>query len=84
VDFGNDSRSPLLIVAGADDRIVPAAVVRRNHRKYARSPAVTDFREFAGRTHWIIAQEGWQEVAGFIADWIVSHDPAAGRPDGRV
>jgi pimeloyl-ACP methyl ester carboxylesterase len=84
VDFGNDSRSPLLIVAGADDRIVPASAVRRNHRKYARSSAVTDFREFGGRTHWIIAQEGWQEVAGVIAEWIASHDRAAGRPAGAT
>lgn len=70
VDFGNATRSPLLIVAGTEDRIVPAAVVRRTHRRYAKSAALTEYREFAGRTHWIIAQEGWPEVAGSIADWI--------------
>ncbi len=37
---------------------------------------MTDFREFAGRTHWIIAQEGWQEVAGAALDWIDAHAPA--------
>jgi pimeloyl-ACP methyl ester carboxylesterase len=77
VDFGNGGRAPLLIVAGADDRIVPARVVRRNHRKYARSAAITDLREFPGRTHWIIAQDGWQEVAGYIADWLGAHGAAA-------
>ena len=76
VHFGNATRSPLLIVAGADDRIVPAVVVRRNHRKYAKSSAVTEFREFPGRTHWIIAQEGWPEVAGFVADRIARIAPA--------
>lgn len=54
------------------DAIVPASINRRNYRKYASSSAVTDFREFAGRSDWIIAQNGWQEVAGFIADWLAS------------
>jgi hypothetical protein len=31
---------------------------------------VTDFREFPGRSHWIIAQPGWQEVAAYIAEWL--------------
>ncbi len=77
VDFRNGTRAPLLIVAGSDDRIVPASLVRRNYRKYGKSPAVTDFREFPGRTHWIIAQRGWQEVAGFVGDWIGEHTPAS-------
>lgn len=70
VNFGNASRAPLLLIAGAQDHIVPAAVVRRNYRKYANSAAVTDFREFPGRTHWIIAQEGWPEVAEHVAGWL--------------
>ncbi len=70
VDFGNGQRAPLLLVAGAEDHIVPAATNRRNFRKYARSGAVTDFKEFPRRTHWIIAQPGWQEVAGHVAGWL--------------
>jgi pimeloyl-ACP methyl ester carboxylesterase len=70
VNYRNSTRAPLLLVAGGVDRIVPASINRRNYRKYARSGAVTEFREFPGRSHWIIAQEGWQEVAGFIADWL--------------
>ena len=70
VNFGNDTRAPLLMIAGGVDRIVPAAINRGNHRKYARSKAVTDFREFPGRSHWIIAQPGWQEVAGYVAEWL--------------
>ncbi len=70
VDFGRSERAPLLIVAGAADKIVPASVVRRTHAKYARSTAVTDYVVFAGRTHWIIAQDGWEEVAGRIEDWL--------------
>ena len=36
------------------------------------SPARTDLREFPGRTHWLIAQDGWQEVAEACLDWIGS------------
>lgn len=73
VDFGNASRSPLLLIAGSEDRIVPAAVNRRNFAKYGRSGAVTDFHEFPGRTHWIIAQPGWEEVATYIEVWLKAH-----------
>jgi len=76
VNFRNDARAPLLILAGGEDHIVPASVVRRNYRKYATSSAVTDFGEFAGRTHWIIAQEGWEEVAASALGWIRAHAPA--------
>jgi len=70
VNFLNEKRAPLLLIAGEMDRIVPAAANRRNYKKYARSKAVTDFHEFGGRTHWIIAQPGWEEVAKYIADWL--------------
>ena len=63
---------------------MPASVVRRTYRKYAASPAVTDFREFPGRTHWIIAQEGWPEVAGFALDWIEMHVPESHVPVTHV
>jgi pimeloyl-ACP methyl ester carboxylesterase len=73
VNFRNDQRQPLLIVAGAEDHIVPPGVVRRTYRRYAGSTAVTDFREFPGRTHWIIVQDGWPEVAAAALAWIEAH-----------
>ena len=72
VNFRNGARAPLMMIAGEVDRIVPASIVRRNFRRYTRSTAVTDLREFPGRSHWIIAQEGWQEVATDIALWLES------------
>jgi pimeloyl-ACP methyl ester carboxylesterase len=70
VDFANATRAPLLLIAGAKDRVVPAVINRRNHRAYAKSGARTDLREFPDRTHWIIAQDGWREVAEYAADWL--------------
>ncbi len=69
VTFTNPSRKPLLMIAGERDHVVAAGLNRSNFRKYARSRARTDFKEFPGRCHWIIVQDGWQEVAGYAADW---------------
>ncbi len=41
---------------------------RANFKRHARSCAVTEFRAFPGRTHWIIAQPGW-EVADTAIEW---------------
>jgi pimeloyl-ACP methyl ester carboxylesterase len=70
VDFTNGGRAPLLIISGEDDHIVPPGTVRRNFKAHAGSSARTDFLSFPGRTHWLIAQDGWQEIAQATANWI--------------
>jgi pimeloyl-ACP methyl ester carboxylesterase len=70
VDFTKPDRAPLLLIAGEADRAIPAVLVRRTFRAYQASPARTDFRAFPGRTHWLIAQDGWEEVAQACIDWI--------------
>lgn len=71
VDFKNGRRAPLLIIAGSEDRIVPAAMVKANFRKYnQQSGALTELLEFPGRTHWLIAQPGWEEIARAIETWL--------------
>jgi pimeloyl-ACP methyl ester carboxylesterase len=72
VDFSNGTRAPLLLIAGAKDRIVPPVINHRNHRAYAKSGARTDFREFPDRTHWIIGQPGWEQVAEHAAAWLAN------------
>jgi pimeloyl-ACP methyl ester carboxylesterase len=76
VDF-SAPHAPLLLIAGSRDHIVPASVNRANYRRYARgaSKSVITFKEFAGRTHYIIGQEGWEEVAEFIREWMERHLP---------
>ena len=34
------------------------------------SPAVTAFKDFPGRTHWLIASSGWEEVADEAIAWV--------------
>jgi pimeloyl-ACP methyl ester carboxylesterase len=72
VDFAKPDRAPLLLIAGEADRAMTPAVVRRMFRAYAASPARTDLRSFPGRTHWLIAADGWEEVAQGCIDWIAS------------
>ena len=69
VNYRNDERAPLLLIAGSDDHTVPASVDRSTFRKYRNSTAITDFKEFPGRSHLIVAQQGWEEVAEFALAW---------------
>ena len=62
--------APPLLIAGAEDHIVPAAVTRSNFRKYRHSGAVTDFREFPGRSHLILVEQGWREVIDYAHEWL--------------
>jgi pimeloyl-ACP methyl ester carboxylesterase len=77
VDFRNGRRAPLLFIAGEADHIVPPKVNRANWRLYRKSAAVTEYREFPGRSHFIIGQNGWEDVADYALDWTARH--ASGR-----
>jgi pimeloyl-ACP methyl ester carboxylesterase len=72
VNFTRNYRAPLLLIAGGSDHLVPAAVNRENARRYT-SNAVTEFIEFAGRSHYTLGQAGWEEVADYALDWAVAH-----------
>jgi pimeloyl-ACP methyl ester carboxylesterase len=76
VNYRNNLRGPLLIIAGELDRTVEASMNLANFRKFSHSKAVTDYREFPGRTHWIVGQPGWEEVADHALDWLAKHGPA--------
>ncbi len=69
VNFKN-TRAPLLIIAGELDRTVPASMVKAAYKLQKQSPSPTEFHEFAGRTHWICGQPGWEEVAGLALKWV--------------
>jgi pimeloyl-ACP methyl ester carboxylesterase len=73
VDYRNDDRAPLLFIAGGEDHVIPPQVDESQARKYRRSAAVTEFKEFPGRSHFIVGQEGWEEVADYALDWAMAH-----------
>jgi pimeloyl-ACP methyl ester carboxylesterase len=70
IDFARADRAPLLISAGGEDHTVPPVLSKANYGKYARSSAVTDYVEFPGRSHLLVAGDGWQQVAGTIEEWL--------------
>ncbi|MBE2214574.1 MAG: alpha/beta hydrolase [Opitutaceae bacterium] len=69
VNFRNPARPPMLVVGGEKDVIMPAALSRKIFRRHRASSAVTEYKEFAGRSHYIIAEQGWEEVADFALAW---------------
>jgi alpha-beta hydrolase superfamily lysophospholipase len=73
VNFRNDTRAPLLLIAGGKDHISPASLTRTNYELYAHSRAVTDFKEFPERSHFTIGEPGWEQVADYALDWAVKH-----------
>lgn len=81
VRWRNPSRPPLLLITGSADATVGAGMNRDNFACYRNAPSRTDFREFAGRSHWIIAEPGWEEVADFALEWAGSVG-AANAPAG--
>jgi esterase/lipase len=69
VDF-KKPHNPILIIAGEQDNIIPSSLNKKNFEAYKDKNSRTDFREFAGRTHYICGQQNWEEVASFIKEWI--------------
>jgi pimeloyl-ACP methyl ester carboxylesterase len=73
VDFENETRAPLLLIAGEKDHVSPPSVVKANFNLYLTSDADIHYKEFAGRTHYILGQTGWEEVADYALSWAEEH-----------
>lgn len=81
VHWSNDERAPLLVVAGTADRTVTPGMIHAAFRKYdRRSDAVTGWLEFRGRSHFLVAETGWEEVCDGVGDWIEKNLPANDAP----
>jgi len=82
VDYAKPDRAPLLVITGEIDHVVPPAIGRAIVKKYRStgSPSVVEYREYAGRTHRIVSQDGWEEVADFALGWAVEHSTTSVTP----
>jgi pimeloyl-ACP methyl ester carboxylesterase len=69
VDFHNDDRAPLLLVSGGEDHVSPPAVNRSEMKHQQRSEAITAFKSYPGRPHFLIGTLGWEEVADDVLAW---------------
>lgn len=70
VNVTNATRGPLLLISGAKDNTVPPVLVRSTFKAYRASPAVTEFKEFAGRGHSLTIDSGWKELAEYSLTWL--------------
>src|SRR5262249_14263561 len=70
IDFAKADRAPLLLTAGTNDHNVVPAMVRATAQRYRRSSARTELRVFSGRSHWLLAEPGWEEVAASVEQWL--------------
>ncbi len=63
---------PILVVAGAEDRLTPTSVVRKIANKYK---AISTYKEFENHAHFVIQEPGWEEIAEFISGWLKNNFP---------
>lgn len=73
VNLRNNTRAPLLIIAGSRDHTAPPALNRENYRRYDRSSAITEYKEFPHRPHFTIGVPGWEAVADYALGWVTKH-----------
>lgn len=58
--------SPVLVAAAREDRVAPPAALRQFAERIG-----ADFRDFAGRGHWLMGDAGGEEIVRDIHRWIV-------------
>lgn len=67
INFRNDTRAPLLLVAGGRDRLAPPSLVKANFDLYQESKADTDYKEFPDQANFTFLQE--TKVADYVLGW---------------
>jgi pimeloyl-ACP methyl ester carboxylesterase len=67
INFRNDTRAPLLLVAGGKDRIVSSSIVKANFDLYRESKAETDYKEFPNEAHFALLGEN--KIADHVLGW---------------
>lgn len=79
VDYARADRAPLLVITGEIDHVVPPAIGRVIVKKYhsSGSTAIVEYKEYAGRTHRLVSQDGWEEIADYALTWAVEHATAS-------
>jgi pimeloyl-ACP methyl ester carboxylesterase len=73
VDFRKPDRAPLLLISGGIDHVAPPAIQKAALRKYQAGTSLVERAEFPGRTHRIVSQQGWEEVADYALEWALAH-----------
>jgi pimeloyl-ACP methyl ester carboxylesterase len=67
VNFRNDTRAPLLLIAGGKDRVAPSSIVKANFDLYRQSTAETDYKEFPNEAHFTLLRA--TKIADYVLGW---------------
>jgi pimeloyl-ACP methyl ester carboxylesterase len=70
VDTKNNTRGPLLLIAGGMDHTVPEAITRSTFKQYRKSEATTEIVEFDDRGHSLTIDHGWEAIADSCLAWL--------------
>jgi pimeloyl-ACP methyl ester carboxylesterase len=73
VNWKNPNRAPLLLTIADEDKTVSPAMVRDAFRKQSRAPSLTAFKSFPNRSHFLLLEKGWEEVADYALDWAAAN-----------
>ncbi|MFB8009065.1 alpha/beta hydrolase [Nocardia sp. NPDC056000] len=63
-------RGPLLLIAGTEDRTVPAAIVQSEYTLQQKNSGITEFKLLEGRCHSMAADHGWHSVADLALEFL--------------
>ena len=69
IDF-KKPHSPMLFISGEDDHIIPASLSLKNFRKYEDENSYRAHKIFEDRDHFIAVEDGWEEVASYVSNWL--------------
>src|SRR5438128_6647595 len=67
VNVCNDTRAPLLLVAGSKDHCAPPSLIKANFDLYRESKAETDYKEYAEQSHFTLLHE--TKIADYVLGW---------------
>ncbi|MDB5454331.1 MAG: alpha/beta hydrolase, partial [Caulobacteraceae bacterium] len=65
-------KQPLLVTGAEFDRTVTPFTSRGIYNYQKAAPSRTDLKMYAGKSHSLIFEKGWEEVAGDALDWAAS------------
>jgi len=69
IKANNPRRAPLLLIAGEKDLTIVPSMVWATYKKQLHAPSTTAFMTFPGRSHFLLAEPGWEEVADAALRW---------------
>jgi len=61
---------PLLFISGSADTIISPPLNYSVFKKYRNVYSITCYKEFKGKSHLVLVQSDWENVALFITEWL--------------